>query len=138
MSSIREKPGREEKPLQGLETACATSIDVLPDDMEYPPCPSCDKNLGLFTQISENSDRLHCVKCGERFGSKYDITTTRDLPRPVRDDFVACIVGDAEPEDQAEYRGIDVVEVQRNLSRAGELLSRDWVEEWKERRAGED
>jgi Zn ribbon nucleic-acid-binding protein len=129
---VQNNSDTEDKPLQGLKTACDLPFDVLSGDLEYPPCPDCDKNSGLFTQVSENSDHLHCVKCGAKFGDICEVITTRELPRPIRDDFVACIVAGVSPQDQANIREVNVGQVMENLNRAAELLCRDWVAQWKE------
>jgi hypothetical protein len=67
--------------------------------------------------------------CGAEFGDQADISTSRTLPHPVRDDFAACVIAGEDPEDQASFREVPVEEVRSNLETASNLLARDWVEE---------
>lgn len=55
--------------------------------------------------------------------------TSRKLPKPLRDDFAARIIGSTGIESQAAYRGVSERQVQENLERCDELLSRQWVRE---------
>lgn len=129
-SSRREAPRNYDHPFRDLDTSCSLKFDTLSADLEYPPCPTCDMNPGLFTQFAENSDRLHCVKCGERFGKPEDVVTTRDLPSPLRDDYMACVAGRASIGDQAKFRDVDQEEIISNIKKAEELLSSQLLDGW--------
>jgi hypothetical protein len=102
--------------------------DTLSEEMEYPPCPECN-NPGFLTQLSNNTDRFHCAMCTREFGDADKLTTSRNLPRPVRDDFAACIIGGVDPVRQADHRGVLVDEVVSNLREADEKLPHGWVSE---------
>lgn len=100
--------------------------DVLSEDMEYPSCPECDRNPGFLTRLSPQAELFLCAVCDTEFGDASEIYTSRNLPRPIRDDFAACVIGGADPKDQASFRDVSVSEVEANLEEANELLSQDW------------
>lgn len=112
-----------------LGLSLLSGINILSEDLEYPPCPECENNPGLLTRRCQNSKKFRCLKCGHEFGNVDDITTSRNLPRPIRDDFAACIIGPIEPEDQADIRGVSPEDVVDNLRKADELLPFPWFEE---------
>jgi transposase-like protein len=107
----------------------STPGDILSEDMEYPECPECDRELGIFTELSRHSDRFRCVGCEAEFGDRDKIHTSRDLPHPIRDDFAACIIAGTDPEKQAGFREVPVAQVKANLKKADTLLCNSWAEE---------
>lgn len=137
MSSTSGNTRGERGTIGSLATANDPNVS-LSRDLEYPPCPSCDENEGLFTQVCENSDQMRCLACGTKFGDIKSVVTTRDLPNPIKDDFVACVVGGEKPEQQASHRDVQTQEVYDNLKRAEELLSFNWVRWWRSNRAEEE
>lgn len=120
--------GPDENGLNGLECPSLPG-NLLSEDMEYPVCPECERNPGFLTQFSTNSECFECAVCGAKFGDPDRLLTSRTLPRPVRDDFAACVIVGEDPEDQASFRGVPVDEVRSNLETANDLLAQDWVEE---------
>lgn len=111
---------------RNLEIACRLPSNILSEDYEYPPCPNCAENSGIFTRICENSTQFRCLSCSHEFSDRSDIVTSRRLPRPLRDDFAACVIGDASLEDQAAKREVLEEEIRSNLEKCDQLLSVSW------------
>lgn len=106
---------------------CTSLDDILSEDLEYPSCPECRINTGYLTELSSQSEKFRCAACGMEFGNPDEVYTSRNLPRPIRDDFAACIIAGEDPEDQAKFRDVPVSEVKYNLRAANTLLCHDWI-----------
>lgn len=121
-----------ESPLHSVSSSEVGNIPkggILSPDLEYPPCPNCDDNEGVFTTICQNKSRFRCNKCKCEYGNVDSFTTIRDLESPLIEDYIACIINNQNIEDLALDTDRDKCDIKSNLRAADEQLSKTWLDQ---------
>ena len=100
---------------------------ILSPELEYPPCPKCDDNEGIFTSVCQNKSRFRCHKCTSEYGDLDSFTTIRDLQKPLIEDYIACVINKQDIESRAAETCRKKSEVKSNLEDADNFLSKGWL-----------